>query len=97
MPEVISSICVLYFLFCFVTGTWVTFGNNISEETAEAIVQAAYDAGINVFDLSEAHCGVRAELQLGHILQRKVWKRASYIVTTKIYWNSKYVLENILI
>ncbi|XP_075211987.1 potassium voltage-gated channel subfamily A regulatory beta subunit hyperkinetic isoform X2 [Lycorma delicatula] len=70
-------------------GTWVTFGNNVSEETAEAVVQAAYEAGINVFDLSEAHCGVRAELQLGHILQRKAWKRASYIVTTKIYWNSK--------
>ena len=39
----------------FLTGTWVTFGNNVSEEQAEAIVQAAYESGINVFDLSEAH------------------------------------------
>ncbi|XP_039280937.1 voltage-gated potassium channel subunit beta-2 isoform X2 [Nilaparvata lugens] len=70
-------------------GTWVTFGNNVSEETADCVVHAAYECGINVFDLSEAHCGVRAELQLGHILQRKAWKRSSYIVTTKIYWNSK--------
>ncbi|XP_054271493.1 voltage-gated potassium channel subunit beta-2-like isoform X2 [Macrosteles quadrilineatus] len=70
-------------------GTWVTFGNNVSEEQAEAVVQAAYESGINVFDLSEAHCGIRAELELGHILQKKGWKRSSYIVTTKIYWNSK--------
>lgn len=73
----------------FLAGTWVTFGNNVSEEQAEAVVQAAYESGINVFDLSEAHCGIRAELELGHILQKRGWKRSSYIVTTKIYWNSK--------
>uniref|UniRef100_A0A1B6BY05 NADP-dependent oxidoreductase domain-containing protein n=1 Tax=Clastoptera arizonana TaxID=38151 RepID=A0A1B6BY05_9HEMI len=70
-------------------GTWVTFGNNVSEEQAEAVIQAAYESGINVFDLSEAHCGLRAEVELGHILQKKGWKRSSFIVTTKIYWNSK--------
>lgn len=49
----------------------------------------AYESGINVFDLSEAYSGARAEIELGRILARRGWKRNSYIVTTKIYWNSK--------
>lgn len=77
------------------TGTWTTFGGMggcSSEETAEAVVALAYDSGINVFDLSEAHSGHRAETQLGRILLRRGWNRSSYVVTTKIYWNTKYAL-----
>ncbi|XP_049944506.1 voltage-gated potassium channel subunit beta-2 [Schistocerca serialis cubense] len=70
-------------------GTWVTFSSGVTEEAAEQIVLLAYDSGINVFDLSEAYSGPRAELELGRILQRHGWKRSSYIVTTKIYWNTK--------
>ena len=72
-------------------GTWVTFGSGVKEEQAEEVIQLAYDSGINVFDLSEAYSGVRAEVELGRILQRRGWKRSSYIVTTKIYWNTKCV------
>jgi len=63
----------------------------VKEEQAEEVIQLAYDSGINVFDLSEAYSGVRAEVELGRILQRRGWKRSSYIVTTKIYWNTKCV------
>jgi aryl-alcohol dehydrogenase-like predicted oxidoreductase len=69
----------------------VTFGSGVKEEQAEEVIQLAYDSGINVFDLSEAYSGVRAEVELGRILQRRGWKRSSYIVTTKIYWNTKCV------
>ncbi|XP_047351966.1 voltage-gated potassium channel subunit beta-2 isoform X2 [Vespa velutina] len=72
-------------------GTWTTFGVGGcgNEETAEAVVALAYDSGINVFDLSEAHSGHRAEIQFGRILLRRAWNRSSYVVTTKIYWNTK--------
>lgn len=73
-------------------GTWTTFGGvggTNNEETAEAVVTLAYDSGINVFDLSEAHSGHKAEIQLGRILLRRNWNRSSYVVTTKIYWNTK--------
>ncbi|OAD52170.1 Voltage-gated potassium channel subunit beta-2 [Eufriesea mexicana] len=72
-------------------GTWTTFGIGgcSNEETAEAVVALAYDSGINVFDLSEAHSGHRAEIQFGRILLRRAWNRSSYVVTTKIYWNTK--------
>ncbi|XP_046422711.1 voltage-gated potassium channel subunit beta-2 isoform X2 [Neodiprion virginianus] len=72
-------------------GTWTTFGvgRGGNEETAEAVIALAYDSGINVFDLSEAHSGHRAETQLGRILSRRAWNRTTYVVTTKIYWNTK--------
>ncbi|XP_026463990.1 LOW QUALITY PROTEIN: voltage-gated potassium channel subunit beta-2-like [Ctenocephalides felis] len=67
-------------------GTWPTFAPGVTEEQAEQIVRLAVDSGINLFDLSEAHS---AETELGRILQRRGWKRSSYIVTTKIYWSTK--------
>ncbi|XP_017877055.1 voltage-gated potassium channel subunit beta-2 isoform X3 [Ceratina calcarata] len=72
-------------------GTWTTFGIGgcSNEEAAEAVVALAYDSGINVFDLSEAHSGHRAEIQFGRILLRRAWNRSTYVVTTKIYWNTK--------
>nr|XP_053626394.1 voltage-gated potassium channel subunit beta-3-like isoform X2 [Cherax quadricarinatus] len=70
-------------------GTWVTFSPQVSEETAEEIITVAYEAGINLFDLSEAYSGGRAEVQLGNILKKKNWRRTSYHVITKVYWNSK--------
>lgn len=33
--------------------------------------------------------GIRAEIELGKILQKYQWKRSSYVVTTKIYWSTK--------
>ncbi|MEK7278934.1 MAG: aldo/keto reductase, partial [Chloroflexota bacterium] len=31
-------------------GSWVTFGNQLNEETAAACMTAAYAAGVNFFD-----------------------------------------------
>lgn len=61
------------------------------EEQAEAIIGAAYEAGINLFDLSDAHSGEKCEIELGKILKKREWKRSSYIIVTKIYWSSRYV------
>lgn len=40
-------------------GTWPIFSPGVSEEQAEAILRLAIDSGINLFDLSEAHSGIR--------------------------------------
>lgn len=61
----------------------------VSDEQAEAIIKLAADSGVNLFDLSEAHSGIRAELELGRIIQKYGWKRNSYIIVTKIYWSTK--------
>lgn len=39
-------------------GTWPIFSPGVSEEQAEAIIKLAYDSGINMFDISEAHSGM---------------------------------------
>lgn len=70
-------------------GTWSIFSPMVSDEQAEAIIKLASDSGVNLFDLSEAHSGVRAEQELGRIIQKYGWKRQSYIIATKIYWSTK--------
>ena len=37
------------------SGTWVTFGAQISDEMAEEMVTMAYESGINVFDTAEVY------------------------------------------
>lgn len=39
-------------------GTWPIFSPGVTEEQAEAIIKLAYDSGINIFDISEAHSGM---------------------------------------
>lgn len=38
-------------------GTWPVFSPGVPEEQAEAIIKLAYESGINLFDISEAHSG----------------------------------------
>lgn len=38
-------------------GTWPIFSPGVPEEQSEAIIKLAYDSGINMFDISEAHSG----------------------------------------
>lgn len=70
-------------------GTWSIFSPGVTEEQGESLIKLAYDSGINLFDLSEAHSGIRAEVEFGKIIKKHAWKRASYIVVSKIYWSNK--------
>lgn len=76
-----------------VLGTWVTFGSQISDETAEEICTYAYEHGVNVFDTSEVYANGKAEVTLGKILKKKQWRRSSYIVVSKIFWGGKAETE----
>ncbi len=73
----------------FITGTWSIFTPTVSESEAEAIIKQAFDDGINIFDLSEAYSGVRAEIEMGKIIKKYGWKRTTFIIVTKIYWSTK--------
>jgi voltage-dependent potassium channel beta subunit len=67
-------------------GTWVTFGDQIGEETASACLKAAYEAGVNFFDAAEAYAHGKAEVVLGRIIRKFGWKRSDLIISTKIFW-----------
>lgn len=67
-------------------GSWVTFGNQISDHTAEELMAFAYDHGINFFDNAEAYAQGKSEIVMGKILRKMNWERSSYIVSSKVFF-----------
>jgi len=67
-------------------GSWLTFGKQIGDNTAEKLMAVAYDNGINFFDNAEAYAGGESEKVMGKILKKMKWDRSSYIVSSKVYF-----------
>ena len=67
-------------------GSWVTYGKQVDVEGAVACMQAAWDEGVNFFDNAEAYEAGKSEEIMGAALRKLGWRRASYVVSTKIYW-----------
>ncbi len=67
-------------------GTWVTFGDQVDEETSYQCLKTAYDAGVNFFDTAEEYAAGRAETVLGKLLKRSGWRRSDLVISTKIFW-----------
>ena len=88
-------------------GSWVTYGNQLGEESARECMAAAYAAGVNFFDNAEVYAKGQAEIIMGNALKKLGWRRSSYIVSTKFFWglhdgpnekstlNRKYLLQAI--
>ncbi len=70
-------------------GAWVTFAQQITEETAEELMTAAYDAGVNFFDNAEVYAAGKAEIVMGNILKRRGWARDTFIVSSKVFWGGE--------
>jgi voltage-dependent potassium channel beta subunit len=67
-------------------GAWVTFAQQITEKTAERLMTIAYDSGVNFFDNAEAYANGKAEIVMGRILQRRRWRRDTFLVSSKVFW-----------
>ena len=88
-------------------GSWVTYGNQLAEDTARECMAAARDAGVNFFDNAEVYARGQSEIIMGAALKKLGWRRSSYVVSTKFYWglndgpnekntlNRKYLIEAI--
>src|SRR5438034_11811301 len=66
-------------------GAWVTFAQQISNETAEELMTIAYNSGANFFDNAEAYAEGRAEIVMGNILKNKEWPRDTLVVSSKVF------------
>ena len=64
-------------------GSWMTFGVGIERERAQAVVDAAFDLGINFIDTANVYGRGAAELFLGEALAGR--SRDSYILATKLF------------
>lgn len=67
-------------------GSWITFGKQIGDTTADELLTTAYDNGINFFDNAEIYARGKSEEVMGAILKAKNWERSSYIVSSKVYF-----------
>ncbi|KAI9103098.1 NADP-dependent oxidoreductase domain-containing protein [Phlyctochytrium arcticum] len=70
-------------------GGWVTFGKQTDQDTTNACIKAAYDAGINFFDNAEVYGDGASEKAMGDAFKKFGWKRSDLVVSTKIYWGGK--------
>jgi voltage-dependent potassium channel beta subunit len=88
-------------------GSWVTYGNQLAEDSARECMAAAHDAGVNFFDNAEVYARGQSETIMGAALAKLGWRRSSYVVSTKFYWglndgpnekntlNRKYLMQAI--
>lgn len=67
-------------------GSWMTFGHQIDDATAEKLMHIAYDAGVNFFDNAEVYANGKSEVVMGKILKNSQWDRTSYVVSSKVYF-----------
>ncbi|MEM1218122.1 MAG: aldo/keto reductase [Bacteroidota bacterium] len=67
-------------------GTWLTFGKQIDDQTAEQLMTLAYDRGVNFFDNAEIYARGESERVMGRILKKHNWDRTSYLVSSKVYF-----------
>jgi len=69
-------------------GAWVTFGKQVGDPVARRLLHTAYDAGVNFFDNAESYADGRAEVVMGAILKRSGWRRASYLLSSKVFFGA---------
>lgn len=65
-------------------GGWLTFGNAMAAERARAVMDRAFDLGINFFDSANAYARGRCEEVWGELLAGR--RRDGYVLATKVYF-----------
>ncbi len=51
-------------------GAWVTYGGQVGEQVAQECMTAAFEAGVNFFDNTEAYASGKAEIVMGNVIQK---------------------------
>ncbi|WGQ11716.1 aldo/keto reductase [Pedobacter gandavensis] len=70
-------------------GSWLTFGQQISDQTADELMGIAYDAGVNFFDNAEGYAEGKSEIVMGKILKARKWDRESFVVSSKVFFGTE--------
>jgi voltage-dependent potassium channel beta subunit len=69
-------------------GSWLTFGKQITDDTAEALMKLAYDNGVNFFDNAEVYARGESERVMGRILRKMEWPRDTWTVSSKVFFGT---------
>jgi len=65
-------------------GGWLTFGNAVDLEQGRAVMDKAFDVGINFFDTSNVYARGKCEEVWGQYLQGR--RRDGYVLATKVFF-----------
>jgi len=66
-------------------GGWTTYGGSIQESaTVERILRAAFEAGINFFDMADIYAKGVTETTMGAVLQQ--FPRHRLVLSSKVFW-----------
>ncbi|MBI3159702.1 MAG: aldo/keto reductase [Chloroflexi bacterium] len=65
-------------------GAWVTFGSQIDDKTAEKLIRAAFERGVNFFDNADAYARGKAETAMGKAIQGI--PREQLVLSSKVFW-----------
>jgi voltage-dependent potassium channel beta subunit len=69
----------------FSLGGWTTFGGSVKDqETVRTILRAAYEAGINFFDIADVYAKGESEKIMGATL--KEYPRHELVISSKVFW-----------
>jgi len=69
----------------FGLGGWVTYGGSVTDqEITRNILLAAFDAGINFFDIADVYANGESERQMGKVLNEL--PRHRLVITSKLFW-----------
>jgi len=69
----------------FGLGGWTTFGHGVTDEgDVRRILTAAFDAGVNFFDIADVYANGQAEIMMGKVLRD--FPRNELVVSTKVYF-----------
>ncbi|TKB99983.1 potassium channel beta subunit family protein [Pedobacter cryotolerans] len=70
-------------------GSWLTFGNQITDKVADELMGVAYDAGVNFFDNAEGYAEGKSEMVMGKILKAQKWERDTFVVSSKVFFGAE--------
>ncbi len=65
-------------------GSWLTFGVGVERDRAAAVVDSAFELGVNFIDTANIYGRGAAETFLGETLEGR--PRDSYVLATKLFW-----------
>ncbi|MDQ1909845.1 aldo/keto reductase family protein [Paenibacillus sp. GD4] len=65
-------------------GSWLTYGGSVDSKASEAVVDRAYELGINFFDTANVYHRGAAEEIVGAALKK--YPRESYVLATKVFF-----------
>lgn len=66
-------------------GGWLTFGHSVQDrQTAREIIEAAYDNGINFFDIADIYAHGESEEMMGEVLAQ--YPRHTLVISSKVFW-----------